>query len=156
MTLVESKARGRARITLLDESRSGQVLVIRRDEDRFILTAQEAVEACHAANESVRFSHQFGELLELLAHWIDQNKSRVHRAQIAVRESDLLFLVTQVSEAYDDELMEKLAGLDLDVANRESLSLIKLNVLAIPRATEEAATAFVSGSENDFWTYAKQ
>ncbi len=155
MSIAATKGRGRAGITLLDEKSSGKVLVVKRDEDRFIMTAQEAVEACNAANESVRFSLQFAELLSLLAGWIEQHKSSVYRAQIAVRESDLLFLVTQIDEACNSELMEKIAELDLEVANKESLGLIKLNALVIPRASEEAITAFVSDSENDFWTYAK-
>ena len=149
------KAKGRAGITLLDEKSSGKVLVINRHEDRFVMTAQEAVEACHAAHESIRFSNQFGGLLDKLASWIDENRASAHRAQIAVRESDLLFLVTQASETFDSDLMEKVAVLDLEVANDDNFSLIRMNALVIPRATEEAATAFVSGAENNYWTYAK-
>ena len=66
MSAVPSSVRERAHITLLDEAKGRDVLVVSRSEDRFFMTAQEAVEACRAANDSARFSRQFSDLLDNL------------------------------------------------------------------------------------------
>ncbi len=155
MSVAPTNPRSQNRITLLDESMGRDVLVVSRSEDRFFITAQAAVEACRAANDSARFPQQFGDLLDFLSKWIEANKPKIHRAQVAVRENDLLFLVTQAGAAYDDELMDSLSDLDIEVANSESFSLVKMNVLAIPRTPDEASTAFISDSGNGCLVYAK-
>lgn len=155
MSAVPSFVRERAHITLLDEAKGRDVLVVSRSEDRFFMLAQEAVEACRAANDSARFSQQFSDLLDNLSTWIEANKLKIHLAQIAVRENDLLFLVTQVAAAYDDDLMDSLSTLDIDVANSDRFSLIRLNVLAIPNAPDEASTAFIAAPGNRSFVYAK-
>jgi len=155
MSVAQTSPRSRPLITLLDESMGRKVLVVSRSEDRFFMTAQEAVEACRAANDSARFSQQFNDLLDQLSKWIEANQAKIHRAQVAVRENDLLFLVTQASPAYDDDLMDSLSALDIDVANSDRFSLIRLNVLAIPRTPDEASTAFIAAPGNGSFVYAR-
>lgn len=154
MSVTPTRPRAQNRITLLDEALGTDVLVVSRSEDRFFMTAQEAVEACRAANDSARFSQQFGDLLEFLSKWIEANKPKIHRAQVAVRENDLLFLVTQTGVAYDDDLLDSLSALDIEVANSDSFSLIRMNVLAIPRTPDEASTAFIAAPGNGSLVYA--
>jgi hypothetical protein len=53
----------------------------------------------------------------------------------------------QKSEAFNQELEEALTDLDVAIAQDEEFNLIRLNILALPMASEESIGSFlVSGS----------
>jgi hypothetical protein len=123
------------------------VLVSLRNNDRFVLTAQEAVKACRAWDKSVQFQVQFETLLERLSKWVTENRSRISAAQLNVRPNDILFVVTQSQVKRDDDLASRLTELDLEVSGGGVFDLISLNVLSLPLVDNESTTAFRSSGE---------
>ena len=143
----------RTSIILLDENAAGDVFVIPKDRDKFILTVEEAVRACRASAESIRFSDQFQSLLDKLAVWLHSHRERIKSAHLTIRESDILLLVMQRQTRFDQELVDALTELDLEIANSEAYDLIKLNTLSTPPVSTESAKAFLSSGH--VYTYAK-
>lgn len=140
----------------LDDRDGRKVMVTKGGEDRFVVTQKQAVEACHTVSELGQSLTQFHELAKVLGEWINKHTARIFEARLAVGRSGLLFVVTQVAEEFDEVLMQELTELDIQVANNESFNLITMNVLAIPRVSEEATTAFVQKSGDDvFVSYAE-
>lgn len=131
-------------LILLDESTSEEVLVVTRDDDRFVTTAKDAARACQAYDDQLAFGRQFEELLERLAHWVQVRTSAISSAFITVRTTDILFVVVQKQVAYDAELVDQLTDIDISVANAEEFSLIEMNVVSMPAVPQEAATAFLA------------
>lgn len=140
-------------ITLLDESKSGDVCVISLDEDRFVLTVEEAVRACKASDRAYRFSKQFETLLsKTLPDWIRANRSLISSVHLTIRQSDMLLVVVQKKIEMDTELVDSLSDLDIKIASDESLDMIKLNVMSLPLVESEGVSAFLSNG--DVYQYA--
>jgi len=124
--------------------RDGTVVVTPADQDRFALTVEEAVKACRAYEQASAFRHQFQILLRMLADWIGQHRDQVAEAYVTVRDAGLLFLVVKKVPQYDDALEDQLTELDLAVAQDPNLDLIRLSVLAVPPASQEAIDSFLA------------
>ncbi len=123
------------------------VFVNPQDNDKFVLTAQDAVRACRAWDKGVQFGRQFEELLNHLSRWIEQNRVHISVAKLNVRQNDILFVVTQKVVERDDVLADQLTELDLEIATDQRFDLISLNVLSLPLVDSESAAAFLSSGE---------
>ena len=121
-----------------------QVVLLPRDEDRYVLTVEEAIAACRAGKEQERFRSQFKGLLNRLGQWVTDHESKIHKAYVTIRNEGILFLVVRRSTQYDGEFSDRLSDLDIEVANEDSLNLVQLNVLALPNVTIEACTSFLN------------
>ena len=62
-------------IVLYEDGAEHDVLVYLKDNDKFVLTAQDAVRACRAWDKSVQFQRQFEDLLTRLSRWITDNRT---------------------------------------------------------------------------------
>jgi len=132
-------------IVLFENGRD--VLVCPQDNDKFVLTAENAVRACRAWSQSQLFSVQFRDLLAKLSGWVHVNRDRIYSAQLNIRANDILFVVMQNQVRRDDVMSESLTDLDIEIANSTEFDLITFNVLALPRVEAESAAAFLSSGE---------
>ena len=115
------------------------------NEDRFLLTVEQAVRACKASDRALRFSKQFEQLLtRKLPEWIATNRASISSAHLTIRETDILFVVVQSSVEMDPQLVDSLTALDISIACDEAFDLIQLNVLSLPLVAREGASAFLS------------
>lgn len=134
-------------LILLDENASDEVMVVTRDDDRFVTTATEAARACRAHDDQLNFGNQFEHLLEMLAGWVQDRLPSISSAFITVRTVDILFVVVQKQVAYDADLVDQLTDIDILVATAEEYSLIEMNVVSMPAVSQEAATAFLASGQ---------
>lgn len=121
-----------------------QVIVTPQDEDRFLLSVQEAAEACRAGNKAILFKRQFGRLLKRLALWLGQYEEGVSRAFVTIRDAGLLFLVVQKTKAYDRDFENALTSLDIEIARDSNLDMVNLSVLALPSTSEDSYQSFAA------------
>ena len=134
-------------IVLYEGGAEHDVLVYLKDNDKFVLTAQDAVRACRAWDKSVQFQRQFEDLLTRLSRWITDNRGDISIAKLNVRQNDILFVVTQAVVKRNDHLADQLTDLDLEISGSPSFDLISLNVLSLPLVDGESAAAFLSSGE---------
>jgi hypothetical protein len=127
----------------------GVRVLIETENDRFMMTVQAAIRACQAYSHMDEFTAQFKKLHAKLFAWIQAHDSQIARAMLTARDSAILLLIVQRSEAFSQEFEDALTDLDLEVAQDEEFYLIRMNVLALPLASEESIQSFiVSGSAN--------
>ncbi len=134
----------RPSLILLHETSNRRVVVTPRDNDRFVVTEEQAVRACRAHEKQSQFKGQFEKLVELLRNWSQSHDDKLREASLTVRETDVLFLVVQKEKAFDEQLAADLTELDIEVADDAQYSLIALEVMAIPAVTNESVKAFLS------------
>jgi len=121
-----------------------EVVVTPKDNDRFVGSVKEIATACHAGIPLIEFTNQLEKtLVPKLAEWLAEQGDKVHRAFISVREGRLFFLVVQYAAAYDRELTDALTKIDLDIARDAGLDMIRLEVMALPRVSDEDAYSFL-------------
>ncbi|MCI0640661.1 MAG: hypothetical protein L0Y72_20085 [Gemmataceae bacterium] len=130
-------------IQLHHENTHGKVLVETDEQDRFVLTVSAAIEACQAYGKVNEFNQQFKELSARLSNWIGEHATDISQAYLTVRDASILFLVVQRAESFHQGLVDSLADLDVGIAQDEALYLIRLNVLALPRASEPSIESFL-------------
>ena len=134
-------------IVLYEDGAERDVLVYLKDNDKFVLTAQDAVRACRAWDKGVQFGRQFEDLLNRLSQWVAENRSHISTAKLNVRQNDILFVATQKTVERDDVLADRLTELDLEISTASTFDLISLNVLSLPLVDNESAAAFLSSGE---------
>lgn len=129
----------------LDYFKKGQqVVVTPHDMDRFMLSVQEAATACKVGHQAIRFGKQFEQkLLPRLAGWLRKHERRVRRGLLTTREGRLLFLVVRRQAECDLKLTDDLSDLDMEIAQDHEMSLISLDVLALPDVEDEVAESFI-------------
>lgn len=121
-----------------------RIVVTPEDEDRYILTVQEAIRSCRVAEQSVLFDRQFRTLRDHLATWIRDNLPKIGRAFLTVHDGEWLFLVLTRLPKCDERFEEELTKLDLEVAQDRRFHLLRFNVLALPDVSEQALRSFIS------------
>ena len=121
----------------------GHVTVTPRDEDRFTIKLNRAVDILQQANQREAFSHQFQVLLRTLVAWLRSHQKQVQSAYLTQRDGVLSFVVVCSSCEYDDEFEDSLSDLDFDIARDADLDLIKMNALSLPKATDAAIASFL-------------
>lgn len=63
---------------------------------------------------------------------------------MTVRHSAFLLLIVQNHEAFNQDLEDSLTDLDLSIAQDEDYNLIRLNVLALPKASRDSIDSFLT------------
>jgi hypothetical protein len=143
-THLRSKTSGRPPAIHLVQTAKGQV-VIHAGDDLFLLTVQEAVNACGAWHEMAEFQSQMKELMEYLSKWISARMNSIRDAYFSVKTGGgLLFMVVTKTKKFDAELENELTDLDIQVANAPEYNLLRLSVLAIPDSPPECVESFLT------------
>ncbi|MFO0970183.1 MAG: hypothetical protein U0793_31920 [Gemmataceae bacterium] len=92
----------------------------------------------------LEFSKQSRKLLGRLQQWIEEHKADIAEAFMTVRHSAFLLLIVQNHEAFNQDLEDSLTDLDLSIAQDEDYNLIRLNVLALPKASRDSIDSFLT------------
>lgn len=120
------------------------VRVTPQDKDLMILSVKEAINACRAFADQIRFKSQFDALLSRIGVWIKSRQERISAAFITTRDAGLLLLIVTKNKAYDDDLESEITDLDIQVANDADFGMIDLSILAIPNSPPETVRSFLS------------
>jgi hypothetical protein len=125
------------------DSEAQIVTVIPRDQERFEVQKQRAIEGLQLAKQAEIFGAQLKFLLSRLANWSKAHESKVLRALLTLRDTRLMFLVVSRQVECDDDLEDDITRLDLKVAENSDLDLMRMNVLVLPPASDESIRSFV-------------
>jgi len=132
-----------------------KVVVTPKDQDRFVMSVEDAAQACRAYKNLIVFKDQFERLLYDLCQWCKQNKSRIREAFVTQSDSAILFLVVRKDIPYDREFEYKMVRKEIKVARSAEYDLIRLSSLALPCCGEEDYRAFLSDIYLRIFPYAK-
>jgi hypothetical protein len=124
-----------------------KVVVCPADEDRFVRTVEEIIQAAkaHGTNERTRLRLQLQPLFNELGGWASAHASKISHAFLTLRDSNLLFLVVMKGKAYDEALESDLTDLELKIAHDDCFDTTPmLSVLAIPHCSAEDYGAFLN------------
>lgn len=129
----------------LDCSKRGKVTVTPADQDRFVITIQEAVAACRDGKELLAYRRQFVDgLVPALKDWLASHRKKVRTAYLTVRDGGLLFLIVRKEAACDSELTDSLTELEANIAVNPHLGLIRMDALALPDVSDECLASFLN------------
>lgn len=131
-------------IQLRWSERTRRVTVSPADQDLFVVSVQEAIEACRAHAHRKKFEHQFKALLGILAEWVDKRREQIRNAIVTLQEDAVLFLVVRKEMGYDRTFEDDLTRLDMEVAQHPNLDVVRLTVLALPNCSDEALAGFIN------------
>ena len=123
---------------------SGSVRITPEDNDLMILSVHEAISACRAFADQIRFKSQFDALLVRIGGWIRTRSEKISSAFITTRDAGLLLLIVTKSREYDSDFESDITDLDIQVANEPDFGMIELSVLAIPNCPLESVNSFLS------------
>lgn len=122
----------------------GQV-VVHAGDDLFLLTVQEAVNACGAWGKMAAFQSQMKDLIGRLNQWVSARPDKIRDAYFSVKAGGgLFFLVVTKGKKFDSALEDELSDLDMEVANSADLDLLRLSVLAVPDSPAEVVDSFLT------------
>jgi len=129
------------RLTFTDGDKC--VVVTPKDNDRFVITVEAAIQACEAQQRPVRFRNQMEALLARLGQWLLEHRAEVKTGIVTVRNTDLLFIAVQRNSHYDRDLEDSLTDLDMEIAKDAEFDLVRLAVLAVPPMSQAGMSSFV-------------
>ena len=125
------------------QDNDNNVVVTPEDNDRFVLTVSEAVEACKARGNENKFGLQFNLLMRITAEWLKEHKDKISCSYLTVRDAGLLFLVVRKEISFNSDFEDLLTEFDIKIAQDPQLDLIDLSVLAIPNSNEAGISSFL-------------
>ena len=134
-------------VVSLVEGINDDVQVVRLEGDRFMLTAQQAIDMLSLASQGVRFQSQFTELLQKLYVWVEERRSRISAAYISVANDGITLLIVQREIQADFDLESELVELDIAVVNGDVFDLIPFNTLLVPRVGDDVLKSFLSSGK---------
>ncbi len=111
--------------------RGRQVIVEPDDEDRFVMTAQNAVKACQDSKQRQEAIRTFKEgFLVPLLDWCRKFLDKVQACYVAAPTTFLQVFVIGKSQKYDFDLSEELSALELKLADTWRVSVLQLPATA--------------------------
>ena len=87
------------------------------------------------------------DIKDKLAIWTYQNKEKIEKAFLTIRNNGFLFLVITKSKSFDEDFEDKLSDLDISIAVSHETDLpinTSLSVQALPNCSENQYKAFLS------------
>jgi hypothetical protein len=119
------------------------IVVTPRNQKRFTIQKDRAIEALRLVKDAERFTPQFDLLLEKLALWVKERANDIRAAIVTLQDNSLVFVVMQSSIPYDEQLQDALADLDFVIAQDTDLDLIRLRTVMLPLVDNDALGSFL-------------
>ena len=127
----------------------GLVLVNPRDEDRFFLSAEKAVEACiDAVRSDERVKGYKSRFLTPLHEWCVTHTEHVKACYVTVSAKFLQVFVVTHDKKFDFEFAKKVSALELQFAAKW-----KISIMQIPDSEADSLAAFID-TKNAWEIYA--
>lgn len=123
----------------------GMVVVTPRDEDRFSIRLNDAIEILRKADKEKPFRGQLKLLMKQLAEWL-RDRDDVRTAYLTIRDGAFAFVVIRTSVAYDEAFEDELSELDFRIANDPDLTLISLHTMSLPSISAAASQSFLDNA----------
>ena len=120
-----------------------RVHVVDQSRTNLVMTMEQAVRACHAYESQLTFQHQFETLLDYLAQWWSDRKSRISKAWVTVRDTGLLFVVVQQEVELDQALEDDVTELVSSIIRNQGFGLIRLEAITLPQCDKDGFSSFV-------------
>ena len=114
------------------------------DKDLMILSVHEAISACRAFADQIRFQSQFDSLLARIGGWIKSRADKISSAFVTTRDSGLLLLVVMREKEHSSDFETEITDLDIEIANDPDFGMIDLSILAIPNCPTDSVHSFLS------------
>jgi hypothetical protein len=134
----------------LDDDTPG-VVVTTKEGDRFILTLDEAIRACKSAEKATDYMRQFQGVLDRVTSWLTSHADGIELAYLTLGADGLDFTVVLRSMTFERDIEEDLTELDIEIAQHKEFDLIRLNVLSLPRCSDDNLGAFVRPRGTWIW-----
>jgi hypothetical protein len=122
---------------------SDEVRVTPRDQVRFNIQKDRAIDILQQANKSDLVREQFTLLLSRLAEWLRGRQGKISNAILTLQENSLAFVVVRRQAKYDEQFQDELADLDFAIANDPDLEQVALKTLALPHVTGDSLRSFL-------------
>ena len=120
-----------------------EIVVTPRNQLRFTIQKDRAIEALRVVKDAERFTLQFQLLLEKLGRWVKERTSDIQRAIITLQDNSLMFVVVQAENQYHEQLQDDLAELDFSIAQDTDLDLMRLRTVMLPPVDNDGLESFV-------------
>lgn len=119
------------------------VVVETNEEDRFVLSLQDAIQACRSIEKANEYLSQLSGVFRRLTTWLNERPEKIDRAYLSLSGDGLDFTIVQRSNRFDPEIDEPLVDLDISIAKSEEFNLITLDVMSLPYCDEDNVLSFV-------------
>ncbi len=130
-------------IRLLYSQKDSEVVIVPEDEDRFVVSVEDAIIACRIHEQfKTLFQKQLNHLNDLLGKWLQGQCSKVYKAFLTLQDARMLFLVVMKEKQYDSQLEDQLTDIELSIAQDPECSQIDLDVQSLPLCGEDCYTSF--------------
>jgi hypothetical protein len=97
----------------------GKVVVTPEDQDRFVLAANSAVEACQMMNAGLQLRQRFAdEFLTRIYQWCQQYADRVNDCFVAMRDGTLTVFIIGAKGEYDFSLDDPISELEAEMEDK--------------------------------------
>jgi hypothetical protein len=139
--MTETTTKQSSPVQLKAEHGSRQVVITTEQEDRFVMSCANAVEAClrHKSEKIVR-----SDIEKMIAHsraWSAERGERISAAFIGPHESKITVFVVPKSEGFDFDLAEEVAELAHDLSR--TYQAVWSDALEVPGGDDESLRTFI-------------
>jgi len=139
-TKSESASAEPIRLSFVDGDR--QVVVHAEDEDRFLMTCEDAARACKRHMSVVEWKNEFTRLLAHLRKWIEPRKNLVEACYAAFQDGELIIFMLPNSHTFDLGLATEIAELEYSLP--AEFSECNCEVKQVPAASTASLTGFMN------------
>lgn len=136
-----SQATNYVELDWYDESEIVQVNP--RDQQRFEIQKDRAIEILRAEKNAERFQKQLMLLVNTILHWAIPLQDKLSKAILTFQDGALALVVVQKVGKYDESLQDNLLDLDLNIANDVDFDLVKVKTILLPKVSDEALSSFL-------------
>ena len=130
----------------------GKVVVTPEDQNRFVIAADRAVEACQLMDSGLQLRERFKEeFLTRLFQWCQQHADKIQGCYVAIRDGTLTVFVIGVSGTYDFDLDDPISELEAEMQDKGWSS----DIIQLPAGDSDSRRAFFD-EETSILVYAKR
>lgn len=120
-----------------------QVCVTPKNQDRFAIKIELAIEFLKEGIVRERFPKQLNLLMNQLSSWIISRDKEISRAYLTMRDESLCFLVERRVATYDESFEDALSDLDIQISDDSDLEGIRFCSMALPPISDDALESFL-------------
>ncbi|MCG8408852.1 MAG: hypothetical protein MI923_26910 [Phycisphaerales bacterium] len=126
---------------VLDARDERSVLISPENEDRFVLSCKETIQAVQSGLGEIAFQAELKELIKHISEWVTKRIESLHACYLASRDGDLVVFSVPKSDQYDNLLADELTELDVELA--EKFQYWRCQVVQIPGKSSTELAAFL-------------